>query len=361
MPMKLGARMMKTGLAVAVAIYVASLFELTNEVIAAIAALFSIQPSIYRSFQTVIEQIQANIIAAAVAIITVYTLGDSPFIVGFSIIVVIALNMKLKMNENTIIFALVAVVVLMEPTDMAFLPYAGARIVSLMIGILSAFVVNLAFVPPKYETNLFRQIDRNTSDILQWLRVTTHHLSDEPALKTEMNRLQDEMRYIDQTYLLYKEERTYLRKKRFTKARKMVLFRQLIATTKKSYDVLKAFHRLEGDIDHIPKDFQEVLVSELDKVIHAHEKLMLSLMGRIRKTHKESLRESKTPDIPKLVEQLIHIYEDDHDHDKLIFLPLAAQLMEYHYHLEHLKRIIKSYQRFHYESHRSMFEQKQAR
>ncbi|MFG6117510.1 aromatic acid exporter family protein [Halobacillus sp. MO56] len=361
MTMKLGARMMKTGLAVAVAVYIASLTELTTPVVAGIAAVFSIQPSIYRSYQTVLEQIQANIIAVAVAIIVYYTLGDGAFIVGFSIILVIALNMQLKMNENTIIFAVVALILLMEPTQMAFLPYAGARFTSLMIGILSAFAVNLAFVPPKYETNLFRQIDRNTSDILQWLRVTIRHLNDEPALKTEMNRLQDEIRYIDQTYLLYKEERTYLKKNRFAKARKMVLFRQLIATTKKSFDVLKAFHRLEGDIDNIPPAFKEVLVTELDKVIHAHEKLILSLMGRIRKTHKESLRETEEPNIPILVERLIRIYEDDRDPDKLVFLPLASQLMEYHHHLEHLKRILQSYQHFHYERHRNIFEQKQAR
>ncbi|MBM7553856.1 FUSC family protein [Thalassobacillus pellis] len=356
--MKLGARMMKTGLAVAVAIYIATMTGMITPVIAAIAAAFSIQPSIYKSYQTVLEQFQANFIGALLAVTIVYTLGNGPFVIGFSIILVIALMTKLRMNENTIVFAVVAVIVLMDPTEKDFLPYAAARFASLMVGILSAFVVNMVFVPPKYETNLFKQIDRSTSDILQWLRITIRHISDEPALKTELNRLQNEIRKIDQTYLLYLEERVYRKKERFAKARKLVMFRQLIATTKKSLDVLKAFNRLEDKIEHIPSAFQDNLVQELDKVIHAHEKLLLSLMGRIKKTHKESLREISEPDIPMLVENLITMYEGNRNPDNLVLLPLASQLMEYHYHLEHLKSLLQSYQRFHYDSHRNMFEHK---
>ncbi|WP_386062586.1 FUSC family protein [Thalassobacillus hwangdonensis] len=350
--MKLGARMLKTGLAVAVALYVASLFGFTSPVFAAIAAVFSIQPSIYRSYQSIIEQIQANIIGATVAVIAVSTLGNDPFIVGFAIIIVIGLTMNLKMNENTISLAVVAVIALMDTTELQFIDFAAARFTSLMIGILAAFIVNLVFLPPRYETRLFQKIDRSTSDILQWLRVTIRHLSDEPALKSEINRLQKEISLIDHTYLLYSEERTYLRKRRFSKARKLVLFRQMISTTKKSFDVLKAFYRLDDDIEHIPKDFQELLVNELDKVIHSHEKLILSLMGRIKRTHKESLRDDVySPDIPMLVEKLIQVYENDQNADKLIFLPLASQLMEYHQQLEHLQRLLQSYQAYHHEEH----------
>ncbi|MFC7320253.1 FUSC family protein [Halobacillus campisalis] len=344
--MKLGARMMKTGLAVAVALYVASLLGFISPLLAAIAAVFSIQPSIYRSYQSIVEQIQANIIGALIAIVAVYTLGNDPFIVAFAIIIVIGVTMNLKMNENTITLAAVAVIALMDSTDQTFINFAASRFSSMILGILAAFVVNFLFMPPKYETKLFTKIDSATNDILQWLRVTTRQLSDEPALKYEIIRIQDNIRWLDHTYLLYSEERTYTKGSRFSKGRKLVLFRQLITTTKKSFDVLKAFHRLDKKIEQIPEEFQDTLVSELDKLVNAHEKLVLSLKGRIKQTHRKSLRQIEQPNIPLLVERLMKVYEESNNPDKLVFLPLASQLMEYYYQLEKLKRLLKSYQKY---------------
>lgn len=347
--MKLGARMMKTGLAVGIALYIGHLIGFVSPLLTAIAVVFSIQPSIYRSYQSVIEQIQGNFIGAIIAIIAVFTLGNDPFIVGFSIIIVIGLTTSLKMNENTIALSVVAVIALMDSTDQMFLYFAGSRFTSMLLGILAAFVVNLVFLPPRYETRLFLKIDDVTNDILQWLRVTTRQLSDEPALKYEITRIQDELRRIDHTYLLYSEERTYFKGSRFSKGRKLVLFRQLITTTKKSFDVLKAFYRLEHKIEQIPEDFQDGVVQELDKLVNAHEKLILSLKGRIKHTHKQSLRRIEEPNIPLLVERLMHVYEENNNPDKLVFLPLASQLMEYHYQLERLKKLLKSYQNHHHD------------
>ncbi|UOQ43654.1 aromatic acid exporter family protein [Halobacillus salinarum] len=349
--MKLGARMMKTGLAVAVALYISDLLPFVSPLLAAIAAVFSIQPSIYRSYQSIIEQIQGNTIGALIAVVAVFTLGNDPFIAAFAIIVVIGITTNLKMNENTISLAVVAVIALMDTTDLTFIHFASARFSSMLLGILAAFVVNLVFVPPKYETRLFRKIDVSTTDILQWLRVTTRQLSDQPALKYEITRIQDDLRWIDHTYLLYEEERTYFKGSRFSKGRKLVLFRQLITTTKKSFDVVKAFYRLEHKIEQIPDEFQDALVGELDKLINAHEKLVLSLKGRIKQTHKQSLRQIEEPDIPLLVDRLMHVYEETNNPDKLVFLPLASQLMEYYYQLEKLKRLLKSYQTHHKEDY----------
>ncbi|MBH0231103.1 aromatic acid exporter family protein [Halobacillus yeomjeoni] len=349
--MKLGARMMKTGLAVGIALYVSNLFGFISPLLAAIAVVFSIQPTIYRSYQSIIEQIQGNTIGALIAIIGVYTLGNDPFIVGFAIIIVIGVTTGMKMNENTIALAVVAVIALMDSTDQTFMYFAFSRFTSMLLGIFAAFVVNLVFLPPRYETRLFNKIDLASTDILQWLRVTTRQLSDEPALKYEITRIQDDVRWIDHTYLLYSEERTYFKGQAFAKGRKLVLFRQLITTTKKSFDVLKTFHRLDDKIEQIPEEFQDAVVNELDKLISAHEKLILSLKGRIKNVHKQSLRRIEDPDIPKLVERLIHVYEESNNPDKLVFLPLASQLMEYHDQLEKLKRLLKSYQTHHKEAY----------
>ncbi|MCT2534368.1 aromatic acid exporter family protein [Aquibacillus koreensis] len=347
--MKLGARMLKTGLAVAIALYAATLLGFPSPVFAGIAAVFAIQPSIYRSFQTIIEQIQANIIGVGTAMLIVFTLGNDPFVIGFTTILVIGICMYLKMTE-TIPLAIVAVIAVMDSTQMTFTTFALLRFSALTLGIFSAFLVNLLFLPPKYETKLFHKVDQTTSDILQWLRVTTRHLSDFPSLKGEITRIQEDLKKIDQIYLLFSEERTYLKKNRLIKARKLIVFRQLIATANKSFDVLKAFHQLDEKIESIPTKLQAALIEEVDKVIHSHERLLLSSMGRIKKQQQESLLTIAEPDIPRVVEALIIDYKEDDD-NSLTFLPLAAQLMEYQHELAHLQVLLKSYQQYHEDEH----------
>ncbi|SEQ48179.1 FUSC family protein [Piscibacillus halophilus] len=341
--MKLGARAFKTGLATAIALYVAIAFGLKAGVFAAaIAAVSSIQPSIYRSVQTIIEQIQANIIGATLAIILVLSVGNEPFLIGFGIIIVIGICMLFKMKEDTTFIAIIAVIAIMESTQMPFIEQAGIRFSAIFIGIISAFVVNMAFLPPKYETRLFEQINSTTNDILQWIRVTTRHLSDQPALKREIERIQEDIRKLDQTYMLFSEERTYTRKKGYIRARKLVLFRQLIITTKKAFNVLQNLHRMDYEIEHFNSEVNKKIIEEVDKTLHTHEKLVLMYLGRIRKKEQDPLEKISTPDIPNLVDQLMESY--DEENDRMTFLPLASNLLEYHNELVHLKKLLVSYQ-----------------
>jgi hypothetical protein len=67
--MKLGARILKTGTAIVLALFLAELLKLPSPVFAGIAAIFAVQPSIYRSYLTIVEQIQGNIIGALCAIL----------------------------------------------------------------------------------------------------------------------------------------------------------------------------------------------------------------------------------------------------------------------------------------------------
>ena len=73
--MKLGARIVKTGVAIVFALFLADLLNLPAPIFAGIAAIFAIQPSIYRSYLTIIEQIQSNLIGAGVAVIFALIFG----------------------------------------------------------------------------------------------------------------------------------------------------------------------------------------------------------------------------------------------------------------------------------------------
>src|SRR5690606_27204841 len=117
---------------------------------AGIAAVFAIQPSIYRSYLTVIEQVQANVIGAFFAVLFGMYFGNNAFIIGLTVVLVIAINLRFKM-EKTISVAIVTVIAIMESPSEQFIEFASLRFLAILLGILSAFLVNLIFLPPKYE------------------------------------------------------------------------------------------------------------------------------------------------------------------------------------------------------------------
>ena len=67
--MTLGARILKTGIAIVLALFLAQLLNAPTPVFAGISAIFAIQPTVYRSYLSIIEQVQGNIIGAIIAVI----------------------------------------------------------------------------------------------------------------------------------------------------------------------------------------------------------------------------------------------------------------------------------------------------
>ncbi len=97
--MQLGARVFKTGIAIALALYIADALALPVPIFAGIAAIFAVQPSIYRSYMTVFEQIQSNLIGAAFAVTFAILFGNSYFMVGLTTIIAISVMLKLKLQK----------------------------------------------------------------------------------------------------------------------------------------------------------------------------------------------------------------------------------------------------------------------
>jgi uncharacterized membrane protein YgaE (UPF0421/DUF939 family) len=237
--MKIGARILKTGIAIALSLYIASLLELPSPAFAGIAAGFAIQPSIYRSFTTLIEQIQANFIGAFFALLFVLLFSNNPIIIGFTVMIVIGITIKLKL-ESTIPLAIVTVIAIMETPADQTIEFSLIRFGSIILGVLSAFLVNLVFLPPKYETKLYYKVADTTEEIIKWIRINTRNASGHIELKEEIERMKDNVSKLDQLFSFYKEEHNRFEKKSrlFAKSRKTVLFRQMLLTTNQALDTL---------------------------------------------------------------------------------------------------------------------------
>jgi uncharacterized membrane protein YgaE (UPF0421/DUF939 family) len=346
--MKLGARILKTGIAIVLSLYLAQLLHTRSPVFAGIAAIFAIQPTIYRSYLTIIEQIQGNIIGAVLAVIFVLLIGNHFIVIGLAAIIVIGINLKLKL-EKTIGLSLVTLISIMETTSGHFIPFAGTRFLTIMIGVFSAFIVNLIFMPPKYETKLYTRISNTTEEIIRWIRLSARQDSNHQQLKTDIKKLKDNNLVTSQFYSMYKEERSYFKKNNLEKSRKLVVFRQMIIANKQALHTLRRLHRYENELLHLPENFRQAIQEQLDCLIYHHEQIMLKYIGKVPK-----IPASKEGSICLNKKELYDLFlfhqreytEPDRTH-LYHTMQIVASIIDYGEQVEHLETLITSFHSFH--------------
>lgn len=345
--MKLGARIFKTGIAITLALWIAELIGIPNPLLAGIVAIFAIQPTIYRSFITIIDQLQGNVIGAVLATTFGLLFGPSPLVIGFTALIVITLNLKLKI-EHTIPITLVTVIAILESPGDNFLYYAVLRTSAVALGVLSSFVVNFLFFPPKYETKLIRTTVETTEEIIKWTRHLTNHSTMHSILKEDIEKLKEQMVDLEQLFLRYKEERSYSKRAAFVKSRKLVLFRHSISTSNRALDLLQKIHRLENDIYDLPEDMKRMFIKEIEDLLLIHERILLSLTGKIKSPKtREIMEESILLKKDKIITFLNHRKNpgDDTINDSLMLV--IASVVDYREHLEHMETLLSSYQNYH--------------
>ena len=344
--MKLGARIFKTGIAIVFALFLAETLELPNPVFAGIAAIFAIQPSIYRSYRTIVEQIQGNLIGATTAITFVLIFGHQIVTVGLAAVIIILIMLKLGL-EKSISLALVTMIAIMEIKGDAFLSFAILRLVTIVIGVLSAFIVNLLFMPPKYETKLFQSIHQAQDEIIRWIRLAGRQASEHIATKKSLDKLKERLTQTDLLYSLFKEERSYLKRNPMAKARKLVIYRQMIATSKSSYEVLSKLHKFENELINLPEHFRMMIQERLDALLTYHEQVHLKFVGKLKS---DKLSDSLTTEFLQRKEVMdifvkeISITKEEEEFSAYHLLHVLSAILDYDEQLEYLNRLIVSSQ-----------------
>ncbi|GLC90280.1 FUSC family protein [Lysinibacillus piscis] len=349
--MKLGARIFKTGVAIVFALFAAELLHLPSPVFAGIAAIFAIQPSIYRSYQTIVEQIQANIIGATIAVSFGLLFGHHVVAIGIAVIITLGLMIKFKL-EKSLSLALVTVVAIMEIQGDDFLTFGLIRFTTILVGVLAAFIVNLFFLPPKYEAKLFHKIYMLQDDIIRWTRLAVRQASEHTSTKAALSKFKGRMTRVDLLYELYKEERNYLKHKTYVKARKLVVYRQMIVTSKKSLELLQRLHKHENELAPLPTQFHLMIQERLDFLLTYHEQLLLKYTGKLKPEHSEWSKNIDYIQRNELMEIFIQQItvareEDETEFSSYHLLYILSRILDYEENLEHLDTLIVSYQNYH--------------
>lgn len=335
--MKLGARIFKTGLSVVVAIYLAMFLHIEATMIAGIAAALSVFPSVYRSWKHLLNQLKANIIGAIFAILAFMTIGTSPVAIGFVIIVVIAMNLKLKLSD-TIGVSIVTIIAIMQVPEGNYLWFAFQRFSLVIIGIFSALLVNFLFMPPKYETTLMKKLKSTNHRLLTLLRVFLEEESiGEKPYQEEKKRIRKEVKEIEDTFEFYKEEfHNVFKKQGYHEAKKLVIFQSMTFVIKKELDLLKLIKRQLLPNPNIPKDVKSEIKHSLLYLASYNERIFFKYDKELSIKQPHEVPKDLVEKNKQLASKLMKFYNQNQLEEWYAVLPIVSSLIDLAHELEKL-------------------------
>ncbi|MFD0711932.1 aromatic acid exporter family protein [Paenibacillus sp. GCM10027626] len=330
--MTIGARVFKTGLAVALAVYLSGLFGFASPIIAAVAAIFTIQPSISRSWQHISDQLQTNVLGAVVALTAVRLFGNSAIAVGMVCIIVILISIRLRM-ESTIGLTLVTVVAVMEATGEGWL-FALERFLMVLTGMGAAFAVNILVFPPRPRKQFAEQVKEAYSELSLLLRMSISDELKEDVHRKEKEKLYQTLHKLEERYKLFEEERSWLNNQKREKARQLILSKQLIKTLQQGTDLLEV---VEEHYFAAPESgkWAQRFDRQIEALTKFHEQILLKIDGKLK--HRVAL-EPEAEREKAFAKQLSDYFnEDPEERKRLVFV--ASAIFEYEYHLHRLERL----------------------
>jgi len=333
--MTIGARVLKTGLAVAVALWVGQLVGLDSPLIAAIASIFTIQPSIYRSWMQVIEQVQSNVLGAAIAIGAVWLIGNTPVMVGLVCIGVILLCIKLK-TEDTIALTLVTVVVIMEAQGQGWM-VAWDRLAAILTGMASAFAVNVAVAPPRHRMRFVKHAEDAQALLSRLLRTVISNELKESVYRKEQAELHTKIRKLENFYDMFAEERVWRKASRLKRARLLVVYKGMLVSLERGYALIEAVEEQYWAVE-TPKSWNRLIDREIEALCAYHEQLLWKWEGKMKPGASSA---APPPEASLMLSELIDEQLEEDQAARSRMLVITAAVYNYEERLRRLDKLME--------------------
>ncbi|GIO83907.1 UPF0421 protein YgaE [Paenibacillus faecis] len=331
--MTFGARMLKTGLAVTLALYVVSWLNLSSPVIAAVASIFAMQPTIYRSWRYLLDQLQTNTLGAVLAMLGGMLFSNEPIAVGLVCILVIMICLKLNMAE-TIGITLVTVVSVMEASGQW--EFALNRFALSLIGIVSAFVINVLVMPPKPKVQYLNQIQETFHQLSLLLRTAVSDEMKEAVFRSEKRKLEDKINSLNDKFKLMEEDQKKLKTPKFSDSRQLVVYKQMLKALRKGYGVLDAVEQHYFQAVVRTPEMNREFDQQLEKLIKFHEHIMLKFDDKLKPNNREAEEFEREND--EFLRRMLDRYASERV-GVLRLSIVSAEMYEYGHQLERLNRL----------------------
>lgn len=350
--MKLGARMLKTGIGVALTILIAQWLPFVQPVMPGLTAVIGLQQTPKRSLNTFFQRMLAALFGGIFAVFMYYFFGNNPLIIGVTITLFIGIMNALKM-QNVITLACIAIVVIMLADRDVMVHSAVARVIENMLGVFVAMIVNIFILPPKYDTALYEKINITTTEILIRLRAILRKNGEYSSLTSDINWAESRVSSIETQYQLLMDEQVWQKSKRLGLKRKIVVFRSFITALKEALTLLTIIHSHTNQVFQLPYELRYRIRERIETLCAAHEQIFLKFDGRISAEEVNFFKSTvefrqKLLDNIYLESQVMQgASREDYERSNTLML-INSAMINYEEALIHLNTLVRSY-RLHHE------------
>lgn len=349
--LKLGARVIKTGIAVILALAIASLLpkEAGLKSIAAVSAVVAMQPSVYRSIKSIADRANGNIIGAVLAVLMVTAFGNHFVIMGVTVILLIAILFRFNLAHVATLASVTALIIMGQHTG-NFYVSAFFRFILVMIGVLSSSIVNLIFLPPKFESKLYYNALNISTDIFVWFKLVLNDTSEYHQIKEDRGLISKRVLKLEQIFEYYEEERPFTKKQLHAQNRKKILFKEIVLVTRQAYAVLKRMNRYQHDLHSLNNELLLQIKLDIDSLTAFHEQIFISLSKKAKYDVDFEDTSVDNPQKKDLMdafqkELIQNPYQTEYSYANI--MQIISAIEEYRYTLRHLDRLRISFFSYH--------------
>lgn len=203
----LGARTVKTGIAVFMSLFLSRHVPYSLPLLAGVAAIICMQPSITAGIQKGIIRIKATIFGGLFGLGLHYLFGNNLIVIGLSVIVILWICHLMKWEEGISLAALTVMAILLQVSN-EVIPYAAGRVISTLIGIVVATLINIIISPPRHQIAFRKKMNTLTEKFPDfYLKAVEAYAQNKPDLanhiqiklneiKADMAGLQQELNHM---------------------------------------------------------------------------------------------------------------------------------------------------------------------
>lgn len=346
--MKIGARVLKTGLSITLSVVISLLLIPDNSpVLAGIAAITTTQPSVKQSFDSLSKRVIGNTIGGIVAVLMTMIFGRNPIIVGLAAIVTLAILNWLKLSEVINLSIITLVAVMLNPSE-NFIMIAVYRVLETIIGVVVSFLVNWLIAPPHYDKTFYNDLVQSTLSILVLIRATLRKNLNFSVVDRDLAEAREQLKRSAVVYSLLGDEFSLNREVRFTKARRLVIYKHMLASSEQALNLLTVLHGNEHLFLKFEKDLQQLILQRLETLLSGHEQILLKFNGRVLSDEVNFIKGNhkyRTNYLNSFFKQAKTVLEDEEGYGTDVngVIHIMSALYNYEEELLKLNSLIRSY------------------
>ncbi|AXY25104.1 hypothetical protein CL176_03145 [Suicoccus acidiformans] len=358
--MKIGARVLKTGLSITLSILISMyLIPDNSPALAGIAAITTTMQSVKKSYESFRNRLLANSIGGIVAVILSYTLGTNPVSIGIAAIILIGVLNALKLSD-VLNLAVITVVAVMTSVSNNLALTALYRVLETFIGVTISFLINSLIYPPRYDQRFYDSLTNLTNEILILIRATLRQNITFSIMHQDIVWARNELKQVEQFFDLIRNEVILSKKERYVVARRLVIYRHMITATRATIRLLDTMHNQDAVFASFPDDLRLMIRERVELLMVAHEQVMMKLSGRVSA---ENVKFIRTPYayreeyVQKFFDQAWKFLEDKERSNTDVngVIHIMSAIYRYEESINNLNNILSIYAR-HYHSEENVVE-----